>query len=79
MNFRFNTDETMRELWSNLARDFRSWTYDELGSRHEKYLRAGMISSFRNEPWPDKLNAPVYICKAQYQLELLFKLSLIHI
>lgn len=73
MNFRFNTDETMRELWSNLARDFRSWTYDELGSRHEKYLRAGMISSFRNEPWPDKLNAPVYICKAQYQLELLFK------
>lgn len=73
MNITYDTDLLMKELWVNLARDFRSWTYPTFMLRQERELRTGGIKAFRQVSFPDKFNAPVYIFKAQYQLENLFK------
>lgn len=68
-----NTDDLMKKIWVNLVRDFRVSLQDPTFlRRHEQCLKSG-VASYRREPFPAKMGAPVYMFKCLYQMENLFK------
>lgn len=68
-----NFDEDMKNIWFCLARDFRaSLDSPDFARDAEEALRRSVVD-FRNYKFPDRLQAPAYLHKCQYQLENLFK------
>jgi hypothetical protein len=63
----------MLKVWKSLLSDFRvSLDTPTIFERQSSALKLG-VPQFRNEPWPTRMQAPIYLFKCQYQLENLFK------
>lgn len=69
----WSTDETMRQLWFHLVKDFRTSHGLEYATNASTAFQNGGIKGFRAYKWPARCQAPPYLFKTEAQLENLFK------
>lgn len=70
---KYDTDRFMKKLWLSLVRDFRSVLGPDYAHDAEEAFVRGGITGLRSYKWPERLQAPPWLFKAEYQLENLFK------